>query len=136
MDLKDLQGVANDCFNEHYTFTPKHPATNADLNFTATIRSMRSDEMVRLMNKMLRESQIKVAKEQRTGKVEAETIEQAAARDVQMACVLVVRFDGLKNKGEEIGDDGDKIKAVLEQHTWLRKQIMEEASEEQNFFKA
>ena len=52
MDLKELQGVSNDRFNETHEFHPKHPTTGAELGFTITIRSMRSDEMLRLMNRL------------------------------------------------------------------------------------
>ena len=136
MDLKELQGVSNDRFNETHEFHPKHPTTGAELGFTITIRSMRSDEMLRLMNRLSREAQLKATKEQRTGKAEVETMEQAIARDIETACVLTISFDGLKDDGKEVGSDADAIKSVLSQYTWLRKQIMDEAAEEQNFFKA
>ena len=63
-------------------------------------------------------------------------MEQAIARDIETTCVLTVSFDGLKDDGKEVGSDAEAIKSVLSQYTWLRKQIMDEAAEEQNFFKA
>ena len=136
MDLKDLSGVANDRFNETHTFTPKHPATGAEMGFKVEIRSMRSDEMLRLVDKYSREAQLKAAKEQRTQKVEVETLDKAIARDVDTAATLVVSFHGLKDGERDIGDDAEAVKAVLKQHSWLRKQILDEAADEQNFFKA
>ena len=136
MDLQELSGVSNERFIESHTFSPTHPTSGKNLDFTVEIRSTRCDEMLALTNRYSREAQLKAAKEQRTGKVEPDTIEQAIARDIEITCALTVGFHGLKNDGKEIGTDTEAIKAVLTQHTWLRKQITEEAANEQNFFKA
>ena len=66
--------------------------------------------------------------------MEVETIEQSVARDVDIAATLVVSFKGLQDKSKEIGNDAAAIRKVLAEHDWLRKQVIEEAGNEQNFF--
>lgn len=116
-----------------YEFELKYP-TGENTGAFITVRGDESKIVKAYRRKKFNEFEARRIAAKRRGKEMDEiTLDEAEELAIEAAIMRVIDWRGITDGGEEVKFSKENAEKILKEHSWIRDQIMEEASQLLNF---
>lgn len=133
-DLKSLPSVKAASEAGH-RFEPRYPG-GEPIGATITVRGPESEPVKRLVREQMAQLQQREALARKRGRdAEALTLEELRQQSIDLAVAYTIDWEGFASAGEPMAPTEANLRAVYTDHSWLRRQVIDEAQELGNFVK-
>ena len=132
LNKKNLSEIAE----AGYEFELRIPKSNEKTGAFVTVRGDQSKIVKAHIRKKFDEIQVREANNKRKGKageVPPMTLEEYEEDAIKEAVVRIISWKGIEEDGKPVPFTKENAVRILSEHSWIREQIQEEASEQLNF---
>jgi len=113
-----------------YEFELRLPGSNEKTGAFVTVRGDQSKVVKAYIRKKFDEIQTRNNSKRKGNDV---TLEEAEEMAVEAAVVRIIDWNGIEEDGKPVPFTKENATRLLTEHSWIREQIQEEASEQLNF---
>lgn len=129
----DISKFTSAAFQKTHTFHPVLP--NGQIgDFKVEVRSVKHPVIVEYLNEKIRLETIKSHNNRKQGHADIASLTDIEADSVEYAGKLLVSFSDADFNGKPLESNKENMSMLVNDCDWLRKQIIDEAGVEQNFF--
>jgi hypothetical protein len=116
-----------------HTFEPRYPFGDP-IGATITVRGPESELVKRLVREQMAQLQQREALARKRGRdPEALTLEELRNQSIDLAVAYTIDWNGFIEAGAPLQPTEANLRAVYTDHSWLRRQVIDEAQELGNF---
>ncbi len=115
-----------------YSFNLKLP-TGADSGASLTVLGEQSPTIKNYSKRKFQEYQQRQQIAKRKGREDDISLDEAEEMAIDSALVRLVGWNSIQEEGKEVKFSKDKAREILEKHSWIREQIMQESGDVLNF---
>ena len=116
-----------------YTFEPKFPGGDG-IGATITVRGPESEPVKRLVREQLAQAQARELAARKRGRdPEPLTLDEMRNQAIDLAVAYTIGWDGFMDGDTPLEPLEANLRAVYTDHSWLRRQVIEEAQDLGNF---
>ena len=116
-----------------YEFEVKLP-DGSSTDFYITVRGNQSPKIKKFSKDLFNKMQMKELQAKRRGKGEQPVdLDEAEATLIESAVARIVTWKGLEEGGKVVEPTPENIKRIMQEHDWVRAQVLEESDNAANF---
>lgn len=132
-----LTQFSNKNFEEAKPFTPTYPDSGKKIEgVTLWVKSSKSKDALPIIDSVSEEALARQLKMQQTGIADVST-ERAIKDDIELACAVLTKFEGLSNDDEsELVCTKESMRVLMSEYDWLRAQVLTKANTAAFFYKS
>jgi len=119
-----------------HTFEPRYPGADG-IGATITVRGPESAAVRELAQRRLTEQvEIEEAARQRGARPPMRSVEAIEADSIELAATYTMRWSGFADGGAPLEPTPANLRRVYREHSWIRRQVIDEAQDLGNFVRA
>jgi len=131
LDLK-LQNLAEQA-EAGYEFELLYPGTQEKTGAFVKVRGSQSKVVRNYAKKKYNEYRLREQQAKRKGKEEELSLDEAEEMAIDNAIVRIISWKGITEGGVDVPFTKETAARILQEHSWIREAIMEEADQLLNF---
>lgn len=141
MDLSQLKNTNDDQFKNDISFNavmPDETDEGYETDVILTVRSVKNPAVTSQIAKLLNASQKEAKKLERPNLSDEQYKSVADAitkTETDIANLMLVKFSGLTDGDKPYPCNKETMKGLVEDHSWIRKNIVNKATSEHAFYK-
>lgn len=142
MDLTQLKNTSDEQFKKDISFNAVMPDDTKDgyeTELVLTVRSAKNPAVTSQLTKLINASEKETKKLERPNLSDAQyeaVAESVAKTEKDIAKLMLVKFEGLTDGGKPYPCNKETMAALVDEHSWIRKNIVNKATSEHAFYKA
>lgn len=116
-----------------FTFEPIYP-DGTGISATITVRGPEAAEVRNLLRMQISALQAREIQAKKRGRdAELVSIEELEAQAVDLAVAYTIGWSGFEDAGQPIEPTEPAVRALYREHSWIRRQVIEQAQDLGNF---